>query len=223
MNPTSLVIHHTAGAGGNVNTIRQEHKSRGWSDIAYHGVITNGHGGPDGEYQAGRPEARQGAGVYGNNKDRLQVALVGNFEKPHPGFTGPPTPRQLRTLGEWLLERGRKWRIPAAKVQGHREIALPGHATACPGTEMPLGRVRTWYAANLTAGRSQPLDEYLLGAKPFRLLIDGVDVTSAAGATLEDGITRVECALKELCRATGWTLLYSSEQNTTIVKTGVEP
>jgi hypothetical protein len=217
--PTSLVIHHTASPAGNADTIRQQHLSRGWSDIAYHAVICNGKGGGDGVVQAGRPETRQGAGVYGNNKDRLQVALVGNFEKGHPGFTGSPTSKQFRALGEWLLSRGGKHRIPAAKVVGHREIALTGHGTLCPGTEMPLADIRRWYGA----GGPVPLDEFL-GRAPepehaFKLFIDGIQCTEAAGATLEDGVTRIHCAAKDLCAAMGWGITYDPEINWTRITT----
>jgi hypothetical protein len=159
--PSSIVLHHSASPAGNVATFRELHRARGWADVAYHAIITNGRGGPDGALQAGRPERQQGAGVWGNNKDRLQICLVGNFEKGHPGFTGQPTAKQLRTLGEWLIEKIRKHRIPTTKIHGHKEIALPGHGTACPGSEFPLRQIQRWCIEEIGMAHPRPLDVYL--------------------------------------------------------------
>jgi hypothetical protein len=144
---TQLVIHHCACDHGTVESIRAEHKARGWSDIGYHWVIGNGHGLPDGHIAAGRPEEIQGAAVKLNNRYKLQVCLIGNFHKGDPGYTGLPTPAQYAALGHWLLVKGvqyvNKGKFPS--VVGHKEVALPKYPTACPGNQFPLDLVRMWY------------------------------------------------------------------------------
>ncbi len=52
------------------------------------------------------------------------------------------------------------------RVVGHREIALPGHGTVCPGSEMPLRRVREWFALNqrlFERRKQEALGEWLRG------------------------------------------------------------
>ena len=168
----TLVIHHSASPSGDVARFTEEHKARGFSTIGYHNVIGNGHGLPDGHIAEGRPHAQEGAGVYGNNRGKLHVCCVGNFERPDPGFTGAPSRAQFYSLGHWLHTNGRRYRITDFRqVVGHREITIPGHGTACPGTEMPLREVRLWFQAHL--GRETPaqsLDAFLASLKlPMRL------------------------------------------------------
>lgn len=162
----TLVIHHSASASGDVPTFRALHKQKlGAKDIGYHEVIGNGHGLPDGHIAAGRPHDQVGAGVYGNNARKLHVCCVGNFERPDSGFTGAPSRKQLFALGHWLHTNSRRYGITDAKrVVGHREITIEGHGTACPGTEMPLKLIRTWYAANVGKLEPEGLDAYLIRA-----------------------------------------------------------
>jgi hypothetical protein len=165
---THLVIHHSATPSGSVAEFREEHVARGWSDIGYHFLIGNGKGSPEGEIKLGRPESKDGAGVWGNNQAKLHVVLVGNFEKGHSGYTGLPRRKQLGALGHWLLVKGKQYaregRHP--RIVGHREIALPGHGTACPGNQMPLGHIRDWFDASIeqylgTGKPPQSLDRFL--------------------------------------------------------------
>jgi hypothetical protein len=170
----TLVIHHSASRSGDVPTFRAEHIERlGARDIGYHNVIGNEHGLPDGHIAAGRPHDQEGAGVFGNNRGKLHVCLVGDFEKPDPGFTGPPSRAQFYALGHWLHVNGRRYGVTNyCRVVGHREITIPGHGTDCPGTEMPLREIRLWYQANI--GRETPaqsLDAFLASLKiPMREL-----------------------------------------------------
>jgi len=144
---SQLIIHHTACGHGTVEAIRAEHKGRGWTDIGYHWIIGNGQGIPDGHIAAGRPEDLQGSGVKLNNRGKLQVVLIGNFEKGNPGYSGPPTKRQLSALGHWLLVNGKKYAVKGnyPAILGHKEAALPKFPTACPGNQLPLILIRLWY------------------------------------------------------------------------------
>jgi N-acetylmuramoyl-L-alanine amidase len=142
-----LVIHHSASLTGSVSVFRQRHKAPplSWKDVGYHEVITNGQGGPDGQIQRGRPHDQTGAGVFGANTGKLHVCLVGNFEKGDAGYGGPPTVAQMDALGHWLEVNARRYGVGSAgQVAGHREVALRGHGTACPGNQMPLDLVRVW-------------------------------------------------------------------------------
>jgi hypothetical protein len=160
----TLVIHHSASRSGTVEEFRAEHKRRlGATDIGYHNLIGNGHGLPDGHIAAGRPHEQVGAGVFGNNRGKLHVCCVGNFEKSDPGFTGAPSRAQIYALGHWLHVNGRRYAIvDHRKVVGHREVAIAGHATACPGSEMPMREIRYWYAANIRKMDPEGLDTYLI-------------------------------------------------------------
>jgi hypothetical protein len=144
-----LVIHHSASGAGSVEVFRREHISKGWSDIAYHEVIGNGHGMPDGRIGQGRPHSKAGAGVYGANPGKLQVCLVGNFHAEDPGFTGEPTRKQWWSLGHWLAVNAVRFKVfDADKMVGHKEVTLPGHGTVCPGSAFPLDDVREWFDLN---------------------------------------------------------------------------
>ena len=147
-----LVIHHSATPTGSVEEFRVIHKGRGFSDIGYHALIGNSKGTPDGHISQGRPEKYDGAGVYKNNRGKLHVCLVGNFEYGHSGYTGGPTKKQWSALGHWLLVKGRDYQQKDGVfpiVVGHKEITVPGHGTACPGNTFPLDLVRRWYGENI--------------------------------------------------------------------------
>lgn len=135
-----LVIHHSASPFGSVEMFRREHIERGWSDIGYHAVIGNGRGQPDGLVRQGRPAAVKGSAVWGANTGKLHVCLVGNFEVTRP------TGRQLASLGEWLLAKSHRYGgHEGLSIKGHKEVALPGHGTLCPGAHLNLGYVRKWF------------------------------------------------------------------------------
>jgi N-acetylmuramoyl-L-alanine amidase len=140
-----LAIHHTASSSGSVAQITAEHKARGWLMAGYHSILGNGHGMPDGSCEQARPDAMKGSAVWGANTGVLHIALIGQFapEAPNPC---PVTGRQLATLGEWLLHRAVRYHC--TEIKGHKELALPGHATACPGN-LPLDLIRAWFAQSL--------------------------------------------------------------------------
>jgi N-acetylmuramoyl-L-alanine amidase len=142
---TKLVLHHTAGPSGSLASITAEHIKRGFGGCGYHSLVTNGHGGPDGQVFQGRPDSVKGCGVWGANTGALHIALVGDFTKT------APTHAQLVTLGEWLLHRAVRYGV--TRILGHKEAALPSHPTACPGA-LPLDRVRQWFAVQVPLYRA---------------------------------------------------------------------
>lgn len=73
-----IILHCTAtpeGRGVSIDTIRQWHLDRGWSDIGYHYIIEL-----DGTIKEGRPVERQGAHVRGYNKNSIGIAYVGGCD-----------------------------------------------------------------------------------------------------------------------------------------------
>jgi N-acetyl-anhydromuramyl-L-alanine amidase AmpD len=143
-----IVIHHSASAGGNAYTIDQMHRRKGWDGIAYHFLITNGKGGPDGGlYVSPRwkqqkhgahagglhwdadPEARNGYNEFG-----IGICLVGNFQ------SSAPTRRQLSTLAKLVRELRAEHRVPADHIVGHRHVK----GTACPGSRFPWRKLFAW-------------------------------------------------------------------------------
>lgn len=138
--PDRITIHHTVGAMGRdrpaslVRAIQNYHLDvQGWSDIAYHYLIS-----ADGSiFEGSAPTTRQGAHVFGGNRGNLGIALMGNFERDRP------TEAQLKAAGElsaWLAEiydidlAYDAARPGAGTLLGHRHNA--GQSTACPGTNL---------------------------------------------------------------------------------------
>ncbi len=180
-----LIIHHSATPSGSVQQFTAEHKARGFGTIGYHWLIGNGHGTSNGELCQGRPEAIKGCGVFGANTGKIHICCVGNFHSPDVGYFGPPTKEQFDTLGHWLLTKGRQFDIPYNRILGHREAAIPGHATACPGDQMPLSHVRDWYRVSQKAihlgQQVATLSNYLSAALPSAPSFRGVQVAIDRG------------------------------------------
>lgn len=119
-----IVVHHSATDEGSVAAFRRYHiEHNKWSDVGYHYVICNGHGGPDGEVQEGRNILFAGAHAIGRNKDSIGICLVGDFTK------SKPTIAQMESLHKLLRDLIGKYPIAPERVLGHKEVA----ATLCPG------------------------------------------------------------------------------------------
>lgn len=92
--------------------IRMWHvEGNGWSDIGYHYVIRR-----DGTVEPGRPENKQGAHVYGHNKNSLGVCMVGG--KPGCNFTSA----QWASLTELVRDLLHRHRLTPAAIYGHRHF-----------------------------------------------------------------------------------------------------
>jgi hypothetical protein len=127
-----IVIHHSATDTGNAALFHKLHLKRGWDELGYHFVITNGRGGPDGLVEVGPRWEKQKWGAHtggtpGNeyNEHGIGICLVGNFTNHNP------TPAQLascRELVEYLMDR---YDIPPSRVIAHRDA--PNANTECCG------------------------------------------------------------------------------------------
>lgn len=157
-----VVIHHSAGPSGSVASIREEHRKRGWADIGYHEVIGNGKGAPDGHIGKGRNHSEVGAGVFGANTGKLHVCLIGNFAAGDAGYSGPPSAAQLDALGHWIMVNCKRYEVPTTNVRSHKEVALPGHGTLCPGfKDTTLVQIRRWAHMRLAGLESASLSAWL--------------------------------------------------------------
>ena len=138
-----IVIHHSASPSGNAASFDRMHRAKGWDGVAYHFVITNGKGGPDGGLEVSPrwwaqkhgahagglapdalPEMRNGFNEFG-----IGICLVGNFEQRAPSRA------QLKTLARLVTKLQGLFAIPAENVMGHRHVK----STACPGSHFPWG------------------------------------------------------------------------------------
>lgn len=127
-----LVLHHSATPGGNAREFDTLHRRKGWDELGYHFVITNGNGGPDGQVQVGSRWRKQKHGAHTGgtpdneyNKYGIGICLVGNFMRRRPS---PAQLRAVTELTEFLAER---YGIPPGRILGHKDA--PNQNTECCG------------------------------------------------------------------------------------------
>ena len=123
-NIKELIVHCSATPEGkdySVDTIRQWHLQRGFSDIGYHYVIYR-----DGSIHIGRDESIIGAHCTGHNTNSIGVCYIGGcaFDGKTPKDTR--TTEQKQSLVKLLKEL--KTKYPQASIHGHRDFS----SKACP-------------------------------------------------------------------------------------------
>lgn len=126
-----IVVHHAAAlyktATGieDVQAVARYHtKTQGWPGIGYHiALAEETNGGAIARYDLSDLELER-AHIWGRNHEAVGVSCLTNF-------TGLPEQKWIDGLVEVVGEWHDRW--PTAQIVGHGEIALPGHATACPG------------------------------------------------------------------------------------------
>ena len=119
-----LIVHCSATPEGkdySVDTIRQWHLQRGFSDIGYHYVIYR-----DGSIHIGRDESIIGAHCTGHNTNSIGVCYIGGCasDGKTPKDTRTTEPKQ--SLVKLLKEL--KTKYPQASIHGHRDFS----SKACP-------------------------------------------------------------------------------------------
>lgn len=134
-----LVVHHTGVAGDSTaKAIARYHTAGlGWPGIGYHFLVHQ-----DGSIVYVGDILSIRYNVARRNHEVLGVCLPGDFTHR------PPGPAQLRSARVLLanLQFALGWAVPIA---GHREIALPGFATSCPGDTFLSGpRWKDWIAVS---------------------------------------------------------------------------
>lgn len=147
-----IVIHHSASESGSAATFDQWHRARGWDELGYHFVITNGRGGDDGSVEVGGRWTKQKWGAHCKTPDNryndfgVGICLVGDFRK------GQPTVAQLASLRRLTGFLADRYGIDPGSVIGHRDA--PGTATACPGEKLSRhirDRLRPWLTKRAAA------------------------------------------------------------------------
>jgi len=142
-----IVVHHSATPSGNAAAFDAMHRRNGWDGVAYHFVINNGWGNPDGHLEASPRWRSQKHGAHAGglpatappsarntfNEQGIGICLVGNFQRR------PPTAAQLRTLAKLIRELQAEFGIPPERILGHRTV----RETACPGGSFPWRKLFT--------------------------------------------------------------------------------
>lgn len=119
-----LIVHCSATPEGkdySVDTIRQWHLQRGFSDIGYHYVIYR-----DGSIHTGRDESIIGAHCTGHNTNSIGVCYIGGCASDGKTPKDTRTTEQKQSLVKLLKEL--KTKYPKASIHGHRDFS----SKACP-------------------------------------------------------------------------------------------
>jgi len=147
---TSIVIHHSATHGGSAAAFERNHRTR-LGGLAYHFIIGNGSGTPDGVVEVGYRWRDQIPGPHTKNQDvnleSIAICLVGDLE------TGAPSKKQMTALLDLLEKLCREGRIPAERIRSHREV---DNETLCPGRGLPIQGIREAVARRLPGIVAQP-------------------------------------------------------------------
>ena len=119
-----LIVHCSATPEGkdySVDTIRQWHLQRGFSDIGYHYVIYR-----DGSIHTGRDESIIGAHCTGHNANSIGICYIGGCASDGKTPKDTRTAQQKQSLVKLLKEL--KTKYPQASIHGHRDFS----SKACP-------------------------------------------------------------------------------------------
>jgi len=136
----NIVYHHSATSSGSVKGMDEYHRETRHMEngLAYHFVIGNGKGMPDGQIVAGNRWDKQLAGGHlaseSLNRISLGICLVGNFEK------SKPTRAQLKSLAALTNYLMARCRLSLGAVKTHQQINTV--YTACPGKRFPIKTVK---------------------------------------------------------------------------------
>ena len=119
-----IIVHCSATPEGKdytLDTIRQWHRQRGFSDIGYHYVIH-----PYGTVEEGRDGNIAGAHCSGHNSKSIGICYIGGMTADNKKAKDTRTDAQKVNLKALLMAMRKLY--PSAKIHGHRDFA----AKACP-------------------------------------------------------------------------------------------
>ncbi len=136
-----IIIHHSATSSGSASEFDKYHREqKGWDELAYHFVIGNGNGAPDGLVETGTRWLKSKHGAHAGNIEMndigIGICLVGDFEKEHP------TPKQIASLKKLLRRLISEYNIPLSHIIGHRQVYMGKKHTLCPGKHLDLKTIR---------------------------------------------------------------------------------
>lgn len=127
-----IVIHHSATDFGSAASFDADHRKRGWDELGYHFVITNGNGGTNGKVEVGPRWRKQKWGAHcGGTPDNeynnygIGICLVGDFSGSMPSRA------QMASLDKLVGYLTATYDIPPENIIGHSDA--PASHTNCPG------------------------------------------------------------------------------------------
>ncbi len=136
---TEIVVHHSAGELGGLESIDRYHRmGRRWDSAGYHFIIGNGTFSGDGEIEvSSRWETQSdGAHTLHHNDRAIGICLVGNFEVRDER----PSPQQDLSLAQLVAYLAVRYNVPPERIYLHRQV--PGASTLCPGRNFPVDNFR---------------------------------------------------------------------------------
>ncbi len=139
----SIVLHHSGTHGGSATAFERDHRTR-LGGLAYHFIVGNGCGSPDGAVETGYRWRDQIPGPHTKNtaanEESIAVCVVGDFT------AAPPTLKQVEALLPLLERLCREYGIPAERIRSHQEV---DPVTLCPGKGLPAEGIRAAMARRL--------------------------------------------------------------------------
>jgi hypothetical protein len=136
----SIVLHHSASKVDNYASIREFHvKKRGWSDAAYHLILSNGstsvppgHLEGTSRFERGGPAAATRS--WRANRSALHLCVVGDYQEHEMSA-------ELKTaLVNALTTLMKKYELGPEDIRFHRDVNL----TLCPGRFMSRENLAAW-------------------------------------------------------------------------------
>jgi N-acetylmuramoyl-L-alanine amidase len=109
-----------------IDTVKQWHLSRGFSDVGYHYYIRL-----DGMLEEGRPIEKAGAHCKGHNSNSIGVCFEGG-KKENGQPWDKPTDEQICTWDS--LKENLLWRFGELKISGHYEYSTK----TCPNFDVSI-------------------------------------------------------------------------------------
>ena len=136
-----IVIHHSGTRRGSASGMDRYHREERHMEngLAYHFVIGNGRGMPNGKIEIGHRWKKQKNGGHLAsellNAQSIGICLVGDFERDKP------SKKQLESLYSLCKYLTRTCNLPATAIRSHAQInTKPTH---CPGKRFPMDRFLT--------------------------------------------------------------------------------
>jgi len=137
-----IVVHHSATSRGNAKDMDRYHREKRHMEngLAYHFVIGNGKGAPNGAIEVGRRWSAQLNGGHlaseALNAKSIGICLVGDFNKTYP------TEQQMRSLHALIHYLCLQCGLGASAIKTHRQINTK--PTQCPGKKFPTAKLAAY-------------------------------------------------------------------------------
>lgn len=150
-----VILHHSASAFGDVDLIRSWHLKRGFEEVGYHFIITNGKRTAkskydpsfDGILQYGRALHEVGAHCRNQNGNSVGICMVGNGEQTDAQW------KTLSDLFDTLLSRCSG--LNRRSLYVHRQF----DQTECPGFDREYAQGRIAQVKCQPSQQAQPAEQ----------------------------------------------------------------